>query len=167
MPMERAADAGDFFITATGVCDVITLDHMRRMKDGAIMANAGHFFDEIAVEPLRKAAVERLEARENLSGYRLPSGAWVYLMADGKIVNISAADGHPAEIMDTSFALQALSAEYAALQRSSMSGTTQPAVIPVPQAIDREVARLKLESVGVTIDRLSERQRAYLADVAK
>ncbi|MFW5643779.1 MAG: adenosylhomocysteinase, partial [Alkalispirochaeta sp.] len=112
LPMAEAAGRGDFFITTTGVKDVITLDHITAMRDGAILANAGHFYDEIDLDGLEATALEKAEVRENLTGYRLPDGRWINVIADGKIVNISAADGHPAEIMDTSFAVQALSAEH-------------------------------------------------------
>ena len=112
LPMAEAAPRGNWFITTTGVKDVITMDHIETMPDGAILANAGHFYDEIDLDTLAARATESTEVRENLTGYRLSNGSWVNVIADGKIVNISAADGHPAEIMDTSFAVQALSAEY-------------------------------------------------------
>lgn len=163
MPMSEAVSRGDFFITTTGVRDVITLDHMERMHDGAILANAGHFFDEIAVAALRDRAVETVEVRENLSGYRLPDGRWINVIVDGKIVNISAADGHPAEIMDTSFAVQALSAEYFARLETPMP----PGVHPVPREIDRRVAQLRLEAINVRHDTLTAAQREYLVDFNK
>jgi adenosylhomocysteinase len=171
MPMAEAAREGRFFVTATGVRDVITPDHFAVMPDGAVLANAGHFSDEIALDALRKDAVERAEVRENLSGYRRRDGRWINVIADGKIVNISAADGHPAEIMDTSFAVQALSAEYVvkAATGSGAGGATPlaAAVIPVPAEIDTAVARLKLAALGVTHDALTPEQEAYLADFQK
>lgn len=171
MPMVDAAKAGDFFITTTGVKDIITREHAAVMKDGAILANAGHFYDEINLDSLRSLAEEVLEVRENLTGYRLPDGRWINVIADGKIVNISAADGHPAEIMDTSFAVQALSAEYL-VRQYERGGTLRAhrlpaAVIPVPREIDYGVARLKLQALGVRHDHLTEAQRAYLEDFNK
>jgi len=163
MPMAAAAPRGNFFITTTGVRDVITLDHMMQMRDGVVLANAGHFFDEIALEALRANASGTEEVRENLTAYRLPEGRRINVIADGKIVNISAADGHPAEIMDTSFAVQALSAEYLARLDSPLAA----AVHPVPREIDRHVARLRLEALGVQHDTLSDAQREYLSDYTR
>ena len=165
MPMAQAAGEGDFFVTSTGVRDVITPEHFAVMNDGAILANAGHFYDEIALDALRRDSAETAEVRENLQGYRQADDRWINVIADGKIVNIAAADGHPAEIMDTSFAVQALSAEWLA---TGADGKTLPsAVIPVPEAIDRAVARLRLEALGVRHDTLTAEQRAYLADFQK
>ncbi|WP_245874129.1 adenosylhomocysteinase [Alkalispirochaeta sphaeroplastigenens] len=161
-----AAREGDFFVTATGVCDVITPREVACMKDGAVLANAGHFYDEIDLEGLAAMAGEVQEVRENLTGYRLEDGRWINLIAQGKIVNIAAADGHPAEIMDTSFAVQALSAEYVAL--SARRGAPLPAqVIPVPDEIDQGVARVLLAARGIRHDALTARQRAYLDDFNK
>ena len=171
MPMAAAAGEGDFFVTTTGVKDVITPDHFAVMKDGAILANAGHFYDEIALDALQAESAETVEVRENLQGYRQADGRWINVIADGKIVNISAADGHPAEIMDTSFAVQALSAEY--VVRAAAGGADGPqgplpaAVIPVPAEIDRAVARLKLAALDVSHDALTSAQQAYLEDFNK
>lgn len=165
MPMREAAPLGDFFVTTTGVKGVIAEEHFERLKDGAILANAGHFYDEIDLDALRSTAAETVEVRENLQGYRRRDGRWINVIADGKIVNISAADGHPAEIMDTSFAVQALSAEYLVRQRGR--ATLPPEVIPVPAEIDRAVARLKLAALGVSHDTLTAEQRAYLEDFDK
>ena len=146
---------------------------MTNMKDGAILANAGHFYDEIALDALRAGAIESVEVRENLQGYRLKGERWINVIADGKIVNISAADGHPAEIMDTSFAVQALSAEYLVKNAARLGNAPDeprplPAeVIAVPRRIDTDVARLKLAALGVTHDRLTAAQEAYLADFNK
>ncbi|TVR71934.1 MAG: adenosylhomocysteinase [Spirochaetaceae bacterium] len=180
MPMMEAARESDFIITTTGVKNVLAGEHVAALKDGAILANAGHFFDEIDLDALRAGSDEVLEVRQNLTGYHLRDGRWINVIADGKIVNISAADGHPAEIMDTSFAVQALSAEYLVRQWSSgaagntgagdVAGTGAPlpaGVIPVPEEIDYAVARLKLESLGVRLDELTGEQRAYLADFNK
>jgi adenosylhomocysteinase len=177
MPMAEAAREGDFLVTSTGVKHVIAREHIARLKDGAILANAGHFFDEIDLDALRADSVQVVEVRHNLTGYHLRDGRWVNVIADGKIVNISAADGHPAEIMDTSFAVQALSAEYLVAAAGRGGGRNNriaaphrslPAeVIPVPEEIDYGVARLKLEALGVRIDYLTEEQRAYLADFYK
>jgi adenosylhomocysteinase len=175
MPMTEAAPRGDYFVTTTGVKDVITRDHMTKMKDGAILANAGHFYDEIDLDGLGAAAVEKTEVRENLTGYRMADGRWVNVIADGRIVNISAADGHPAEIMDTSFAVQALSAEYLVHHGAGAHSpghapghaALPPEVIPVPREIDYAVARLRLAAMGVRHDTLTEAQEAYLRDFEK
>lgn len=161
MPMEQAAGEGHYIISTTGVRDVVGRSVFSNLKDGVILANAGHFADEIAVGGLREVAQEIQEVRENLTGYRMKDGRWVYVVADGKIVNISAADGHPAEIMDSSFAVQALAARYVAEQR----GKLPVQVLPVPQEIDRRIAQMKLADLGVTIDTLTPEQEAYLKDV--
>ncbi len=158
MPMAEAAPLGDLFITVTGDCDVITRAHFPLLKDGAVLANAGHFNVEVAVSQLEEYAEERYEARHNITGYRLPNGRTVFLLAEGRLVNLASGDGHPAEIMDMSFAIQALSAKYLAEHR----GTLAPGVVPVPREIDLAVARRKLETMGTAIDTLSEKQREYL-----
>jgi adenosylhomocysteinase len=164
MPMAEAAEIGDFFITTTGVKQVITAEHFARMKDGAVLANAGHFFEEIDTEALEQAAEEKKAVRgEDLTGYRLPDGRWINVIADGRIVNIAAADGHPAEIMDMSFAVQALAGRYTAEHHSEL----QPAVLRVPREIDEHIARYKLQAMGIGIDELSDEQRAYLEDYGK
>ncbi len=174
MPMVEAAAQADFVITSTGVRDTVDTAHLNAMKDGAILANAGHFSDEINLDALKRQAEEVVEVRQNLTGYRLADGRWVNVIANGMIVNIAAADGHPAEIMDTSFALQALSARYLVGHRNgSAAGGAAAAtplpneVIPVPDEIDREVAQLRLKSLGVSHDHLTDAQRAYLADFFK
>ena len=159
MPMAQAAPLGDFFITVTGCKDVISTDHFPLLKKGAVLCNAGHFDVEVAVAKLRAHAVEHWQARHNITGFRLPSGQKVYLLAEGRLVNLAAADGHPAEIMDLSFALQALCARHLALHGHQM----RPGVYSVPYEIDRRVAELKLHSWGKSIDSLSEEQAAYLA----
>lgn len=163
MPMEEAAALGDYFVTTTGTKKILTEPHFAKMKNGAVLANAGHFYEEIDIETLHSGAAERRELRRDITGYRQPDGRWVNVIADGKIVNISAADGHPAEIMDMSFAVQALSALYVAQHRSEL----EPRVLPVPASIDQDVARLKLKGMNISIDTLSEEQRSYLEGVDK
>ena len=158
MPMAAAARLGDLFITVTGCSGVITAEHFETMKDGAILTNAGHFDVEVDMAGLEKLAVEKYEARHNIQGYVLPSGKTLFTIAEGRLVNLAAGDGHPAEIMDMSFAVQALSAEYLAQNR----GRLQPGVIPVPRALDEAVARRKLSAMGVEIDTLSQSQEEYL-----
>ena len=158
MPMAAAARLGDLFITVTGCSGVITAEHFETMKDGAILTNAGHFDVEVDMAGLEKLAVEKYEARHNIQGYVLPNGKTLFTIAEGRLVNLAAGDGHPAEIMDMSFAVQALSAEYLAQNR----GKLQPGVIPVPRELDEAVARRKLSAMGVEIDALSQAQEAYL-----
>ncbi len=163
MPMAHAAPMGDFFVTSTGTKRILTPAHFEMMKDGAVLANAGHFFEEIDVAGLRGMAVREALQRTDVHGFQLSDGRWINVLADGKIVNISAADGHPAEILDMSFALQALSARYVAEHHRELPH----AVIPVPHEIDSEVARLKLHAMGIAIDTLSDEQRQYLEDTNK
>ena len=158
MPMAAAARLGDLFITVTGCSGVIPAEHFETMKDGAILTNAGHFDVEVDMAGLEKLAVEKYEARHNIQGYVLPSGKTLFTIAEGRLVNLAAGDGHPAEIMDMSFAVQALSAEYLAKNR----GRLQPGVIPVPRELDEAVARRKLSAMGVEIDALSREQEEYL-----
>ena len=158
MPMHEAAALGDLFITVTGCRDVITPDDFRVMKDGAILCNAGHF--EVDIASLRKMAVETRPARNNNMAYTLENGRTLYILAEGRLVNLAAGDGHPAEIMDMSFAIQALSAKYLSDHRQTLKNG--PRLIPVPAEIDAEVAERKLRSWGVTIDRLTPEQHTYL-----
>ena len=159
MSMNEAAKLGDVFITATSCCDVIRPEHFAVMKDGAIVANAGHFNIEIDVEGLEKMAVSRKEMRKNLYGYRMPDGRLICTMADAAIVNIAAADGHPVEIMDMSFAMQAIAAEYILKNHKNLENK----VYNIPEEQDRYVAELKLKSFGGSFDTLNEKQKAYLA----
>jgi adenosylhomocysteinase len=159
LPMEQAAAIGDIFCTATGNKLVIRREHMERMKDGAILANTGHFNVEIDIPALRSLAVETREAREFVEEFTLPSGTRIYLLADGRLVNLSAAEGHPAQVMDMSFANQALSVEWAVANAAAL----ERKVYRVPEEIDREIARLKLETMNIDIDRLTEEQERYLA----
>jgi adenosylhomocysteinase len=158
MPMAQAAALGDFFVTVTGCKGVITPEHMLLMKEGAILCNAGHFDVEVDAAGLRKLAVSHCEARKNIEAYTLPNGRTVYLLAEGRLVNLAAGDGHPAEIMDMSFALQALCARRIAEQGTTM----RKALYSVPVEIDREVARRKLAALEVSIDTLTSEQDRYL-----
>ncbi len=159
MPMSKAAEVGDVFVTATGDKAVIRWEHIEKMKDGVILANSGHFNVEIDVESLEQNAKEKREVRKNVVEYKLPSGNRVYLVAEGRLVNLSAAEGHPASVMDMSFANQALSVEFLVKSKGKLEND----VYPVPEEIDVEVARLKLESMGIEIDELTEEQKRYLS----
>jgi adenosylhomocysteinase len=159
LPMERAAEIGDIFCTATGDKSVITRQHMERMKDGAILSNTGHFNVEIDIPALRSLASETREARAFVEEFTLADGRRLYLLGDGRLINLAAAEGHPALVMDMSFANQALAAEYAIQNAASL----ERKVYPVPGDIDREIARLKLETMGIHIDKLTEEQEHYLA----
>jgi adenosylhomocysteinase len=159
MAMERAAEVGDIFCTATGDKHVLARAALERMKDGAILANTGHFNVEIDIPVLEELSVSKRRARENVDEYELGDGRRLYLIADGRLVNLSAAEGHPAAVMDMSFANQALSAEFVVQHAAEL----EPRVYTVPEEIDREIARLKLETLGVEIDRLTEEQARYLA----
>ncbi len=158
MPMERAAEVGDVFITGTGDKEVVTRAHIERMKDGAILANTGHFNVEIDIPALRSLAAETRQAREFVEEFALSDGRRLYLVADGRLVNLSAAEGHPAAVMDMSFANQALCAEHVAKHASEL----ERKVYIVPEQIDKQIARLKLETMGVRIDTLTELQITYL-----
>ncbi|MGC9170356.1 MAG: adenosylhomocysteinase [Thermoproteus sp.] len=157
MPISQAAEIGDVFITATGDIRVIDLDDILRMKDGAILANAGHFNVEIDVEGLERIAKSKRTIRPYLDEYELPSGKRVYLIGEGRLVNLVAAEGHPSEVMDMSFANQALAAEYLAKNKLEIG------VYKLPDELDAEVARLKLEAMGIKIDELTEEQRKYIS----
>jgi adenosylhomocysteinase len=159
LPMERAAEIGDIFVTATGDKSVITGAHMERMKDGAVLANTGHFNVEIDIPALRALAVETRTLRQFVDEFQLSDGRRIYLVADGRLVNLAAAEGHPAQVMDMSFANQALSAEYMVANAASL----ERSVYPVPEEIDKEIARLKLATMGIAIDELTEEQAKYLA----
>jgi adenosylhomocysteinase len=156
---ERAAEVGDIFCTATGDKHVLARHHFERMKDGAILANTGHFNVEIDIPALRELAVETRTARPFVEEFRLEDGRRIYLVADGRLVNLGAAEGHPAAVMDMSFANQALSAEFVVQHADEL----ERKVYVVPEEIDREIARLKLEATGVQIDQLTEEQARYLA----
>jgi adenosylhomocysteinase len=157
MPMDEAAKLGDLFITVTGCRDVISKKHFRLMKDGAVMCNAGHFDVEIDKKSLEAMALEIVGRKENITGYRMPGGRILNLLAEGRLVNLAAGNGHPAEIMDMSFALQAKSLEYLANAEK-----LAPALYDVPKEIDRKTAALKLASMGSKIDVLTKAQKKYM-----
>jgi len=158
LTMEEAAPLGDFFITVTGNINVIRKEHLAVIKDQAILSNAGHFDVEISKKDLADAAVSKRTVRNNIEEYVLKNGKKVYLLAEGRLVNLAAGDGHPAEIMDMTFALQALSLKYI----HDHAGDLSPRVYEVPQEIDRLVAEMKLGTLGVKVDRLTEEQKTYL-----
>lgn len=158
MSMDEAAPIGDFFVTVTGCCDVITEKHFLKMKDGAICCNAGHFDCEVDVAGIKKIAKEEKLARENIMGYLLSSGHRVYILAEGRLVNLASGDGHPAEIMDMSFAIQALSAKYLVTNNTLLTKK----IIDVPVEIDSKVAEMKLRDLGSSITKLTEKQIEYL-----
>lgn len=158
MPMNEAAKVGDFFITVTGCSHVIDEADFKVMKNGAILCNAGHFDVEINMKRLKEVALESAVQRENIVGYKIEEGRWIHILAEGRLVNLAAGDGHPAEIMDMSFAIQALSAKYLVEHKNDIKDV----LINVPKEIDMEVARRKLSFLGVKIDALSDAQVEYL-----
>lgn len=158
LPMAEAAKVGDWFVTVTGCDGVIRPEHMLEMKEGAILCNAGHFDVEVDVAGLRALAKESREVRHNIEGFLLPNGRTIYLLAEGRLVNLAAGDGHPAEIMDMSFALQAECAR----RMAECGRDMKPDLYSVPVDIDKAVATRKLTALGVSIDVLSEEQKAYL-----
>lgn len=158
MPMEEAAKIGDLFVTLTGCKDVIRREHLEVMKDGVLLSNSGHFDVEIDKVALSDMAVEEWDRKPNIRGYRMADGRILNLLAEGRLVNLAAGNGHPAEIMDVSFAIQAKGLEYLAKNR----GKLENKVYAVPLEIDREVAVIKLRANGIKIDYLSDEQKAYL-----
>ncbi|MEW6182753.1 MAG: adenosylhomocysteinase [Bacillota bacterium] len=158
MHSTSAAEKGDIFITTTGCRDVLGAEHFRRMKNRALLANAGHFNVEISIPDLKRVSESNREVRANIEEFQLPDGRRLYLLAEGRLVNLAAGDGHPAEIMDLSFALQALAARYILKEGSNL----ERHVYPVPIEVDNRVAELKLSSLGVEIDRLRAEQEEYL-----
>lgn len=163
LPMIEAAPIGDIFVTVTGCKDVIVQEHYEVMKDKAILCNAGHFDCEVNVKALAAMATSHKEVRHNIEGYTLPDGRQLYVIAEGRLVNLASGDGHPAEIMDLSFAMQALAAEHILHHGQQM----EPKVYVLPRKLDEEIARLKLHSMGYNIDVLTQEQIDYLtkADV--
>ena len=158
MPMKEAAKVGDFFITVTGCDGVIDKEDFAVMKEGAILCNAGHFDCEIDMAWLQANAVECREQRKNIMGYKLPTGQWIFVLAEGRLVNLAAGDGHPAEIMDMSFAIQALSAKYLVEHGAEL----KEKLIDVPEEVDKDVAKRKLAFLGKEIDVLTPEQEKYL-----
>ena len=162
MPMKEAAKLGDFFVTVTGCDGVIDQEDFAEMKEGAILCNAGHFDCEIDMAWLKANAVETREQRKNIMGYKLPTGQWIFVLAEGRLVNLAAGDGHPAEIMDMSFAIQALSAKYLVEHGSELTEK----LIDVPEEVDKDVAKRKLAFLGKEIDVLTPEQERYLNSYA-
>jgi adenosylhomocysteinase len=160
LPSSEAVSQGDLFITVTGNKHVLRSEHFELMKDGAVLANAGHFNIEIDLDSLRAMSSARRRVRQEVEEFSLPGDRRIYVLSEGRLVNLAAAEGHPAAVMDMSFANQSLSCEWLA----SSAGTLEHKVYPVPESIDKEVARLKLETMGVRIDELTAEQEAYLAD---
>ena len=158
MPLAEAATVGDLFVTATGDLNVIRKEHMQRMKDGAIIANSGHFNVEISLKDLEELSTSKRTLRPNLEEFTLKDKRKVYLLAEGRLVNLAAAEGHPSEVMDMSFANQALCAEHIA-----KSPKMEPKVCTVPRDIDEKIAELKLRAMGIEIDKLTAEQQKYLA----
>jgi adenosylhomocysteinase len=158
MPLIKACEIGEVFITATGDMNVIDKIHILEMKDGAILANSGHFNVEINIPALESLAKSKKRIRSSVDEYTLGDGRRIYLLGEGRLINLAAAEGHPASVMDMSFANQALCLEYL----TKMKGKLEPAVYPVPEEIDQEVGKLKLASMNITIDSLTEEQKKYL-----
>jgi adenosylhomocysteinase len=156
--MSKAAAIGDIFVTVTGDTSVLRKEHMVKMKDGAILANSGHFNVEIDIPDLENMAKSKRTLRPNLEEYNLKSGKKLYLLAEGRLVNLASAEGHPSEVMDMSFANQALSVEYIVKKKK-----LEPKVYSVPKEIDDTVAKLKLKSMGVKIDQLTQKQKKYIS----
>ena len=158
MPMRQAAEIGDFFVTVTGCADVIGKEDFLRMKNGAILCNAGHFDVEINMKELREMALSVIDQRANIKGYEVKKDHFVYALGEGRLVNLACGDGHPAEIMDMSFAIQALSARYLVKHAAEL----KEKLIVVPREVDLEVAERKLRFLGIAIDHLTPEQEAYL-----
>lgn len=159
MPMSEAAEQGDIFVTLTGNKSVLRAEHFRKMKDGAILANSGHFNVEIDLEALAKMAKSKTQLREFVEEYTLPNNHRLCVLGEGRLINLASAEGHPASVMDMSFANQALSAEYLVKNNRKL----ERKVYPVPEEIDREIARLKLIGMGISIDTLTPEQEKYMA----
>jgi adenosylhomocysteinase len=159
LSMAEAAKVGDFFVTLTGNTDVIRDEHFRLMKDGAILANSGHFNVELELDALEHISTKKCVVREGIEEYTLPSGVRINVLSEGRLINLAAGEGHPSSVMDMSFANQALAAEHLVKHRNSL-GT---GVFPVPDEIDRRIAELKLQALGIVVDALTEKQQEYLA----
>jgi adenosylhomocysteinase len=158
MPSERAAEIGDVFVTLTGNIAVLRLEHFEKMKDGAIVANSGHFNVELDLEALEKIATKKKRVRQFVEQYTLPNGRRINVLGEGRLINLAAAEGHPASVMDMSFANQSLACEYLVEHHASLKNE----VVRMPERIDREIAALKLATMGYKIDELTDQQRRYL-----
>lgn len=159
MPIAEAARIGDIFITATGNVNIIDEPHLKDLKNGAVLANTGHFNVEINIPALEKMAKSKRRVREFVDEYEFADGRRVYLLGEGRLINLAAAEGHPASVMDMSFANQALGSEYMVKKGKTLT----PQVYVIPKEVDREIARLKLQSMGRAIDSLTAEQEKYLA----
>jgi len=159
MKMEEAARIGDIFVTVTGNIHVLREEHFKNMKDGAIVANSGHFNVEIDINALEKLSSSKRIVRESVEEYKLKDGKKIYLLGEGRLINLAAAEGHPASVMDMSFANQALAAEYLSKEGKNLKNK----VYSVPEVIDRRIATLKLKSMGISIDGLTKEQEEYLS----
>lgn len=160
MSLKEASRIGDIFVTVTGDKNVITHSHFLKMKDGAIVANSGHFNVEIDIPALEKLSTKKRKIRENVEEFTLKNGNKIYLLAEGRLINLSSAEGHPATVMDMSFANQALCVSYLFQEGANL----QKKVYPVPKEIDEDIARMKLKSMGIKIDTLTPEQKRYLSD---
>ena len=158
MTMDKAAELGDIFVTVTGVSDIILERHFKKMKDGVILCNAGHFDKEICIPDLEKLAVEIKQRRHEIMGYKMSDGRWINLISEGRLVNIAADNGHPIEIMDLSFGVQFMALKY----MGEFGKDMKPGVYPTPKEIDENVAVLKLRSLGITVDTLTPEQQKYI-----
>jgi len=158
MPMDRASEIGDIFVTVTGDVDIIRGRHINKMKDGAIIANSGHFNVEINIQEIEELSIRKKKIRENVEKYELKNGKSIYLLSEGRLVNLAAAEGHPSEVMDMSFANQAFAVKYI------VENDLKPAIYKIPRDIDERIAKLKLKTMGIEIDKLTERQKKYLED---
>jgi adenosylhomocysteinase len=159
LPALEAAARGEIFVTVTGNINVLRREHFLAMRDGAVLCNSGHFNVEIDLDALREISVARRSSRDLVEEYELPDGRRIFLLGEGRLINLASAEGHPASVMDMSFANQALAVEFAVRNR----GKLEKKVYPVPPEIDREIARLKLKTMDVQIDELTPEQRRYLA----
>jgi len=157
MPIEEAAELGDVFITVTGNRHVIDKGHFEKMRDGAIVCNSGHFDLELNLVALEKTAKQKREVRQYMEEFTLPSGNRIYVLAQGRLVNLACAEGHPASVMDMSFANQALALEY--LVKKNL----KPGVHVLPESVDQEIAALKLKSLGIKIDKLTPEMQEYMS----
>ena len=159
MPIKEAAAIGDIFVTVTGDLNVIYKQCFRQMKDGAIVANSGHFNSEIDIPALKSLTKKRREVRDYVEEFTLKSGKRIYLLGEGRLINLASAEGHPSQVMDMSFANQALCAEYMVKNAKKLKNT----VYSVPEKIDQNIAAMKLKAMGVTIDKLTAEQKKYLS----